>query len=516
MADQPSPLQDIERRLQALLEEERGGATENLQELLETAHKLVGYQSAAPTDELQELIGQQLDETANEIMEILLGWTSLGGGIELGVAKAPLMGAAPRVVNTLGSIDAAMAATRARELPEATVGQDLELVEEDLTEETLELDEEPPRRPVRPPEPASIDQLTALQQHVHDGGTLDLPAVADEDWQELLAELLLGGVPSEDPNKELEGVQKVIDHRERWNALPRRVQCLVIEWLTARLRHLQVRGARDWRVEQGFTVLTHYSRTEQPGFSYGLARSHGPRNDSWSDDAAVHLDELRRMLPEARLEPPNKERLLARIQELSEELDEAPDFAAEAVSSQLVRAFSDAIDAGINPKDTRLVNLGASWMELLADGRFRALRRAVREEQSSAEGTLDRTYDAIPEDWPWWGRTEGRRAVMLGGSPRELNRARLQEEFRFAELVWDPAEHKRNVLQKLRERIRNGGVDLVIVLRRFVGHDTDDVVVKACKEAGTDWVHVEHGYGVNQVQASIERFLAPVERESAK
>ena len=131
---------------------------------------------------------------------------------------------------------------------------------------------------------------------------------------------------------------------------------------------------------------------------------------------------------------------------------------------------------------------------------------------------MEKTYDALPEDWAWWGRTEGRRAVILGGSPRETNRARLEQEFRFAELVWDPAEHKRNVLQRLRDRIRSGGVDLVIVLRRFVGHDTDDVVVRACKDSGTDWVHVEHGYGVNQVQAAVERFLEPmdVDRESAK
>ena len=151
----------------------------------------------------------------------------------------------------------------------------------------------------------------------------------------------------------------------------------------------------------------------------------------------------------------------------------------------------------------------------------RALETAVaalEEARRRADGTGNENYDALPEDWDWWGRTEGRRAVMLGGSPRETNRARLEQEFRFAELVWDPAEHKRNVLQRLRDRIRSGGVDLVIVLRRFVGHDTDDVVVRACKDSGTDWVHVEHGYGVNQVQAAVERFLEPMEvdRESAK
>jgi len=487
-----SSLTEIEQRIQDLLGAERDGATETVEELLIRAHRLAAWQSAAP-DELQPSITEQMDAVANELLDILLGWTSLGGRVELGVTGTPLVAPEPEVVSTVThtaspSLLEGRKATPPTELPAPA-------------ENKPDTEEQ---------EPASVDQLHALQRHVEDGGTMDLPALACEDWQELLAEMLSIGLPKEDIDAELGSIQAIIDQRERWQGLPRRVQCLIIEWLTSRLRHLQIRSSRDWRVEQGFTVLTHYSRTEQPGFSYGLARSHEPRNDSWADDAAVHLDELRRLLPSEGAEPFNKDRLLATIQGLSRELEEAPDFAEAAVSSQLVRAFAEALNAGVSPRDTRLVHLGSSWVELLADARFRPLRRAIREDQGSLDASLEKTYDAIPEDWDWWGCTQGRRAVMLGGSPREKNRARLELEFRFAELVWDPAEHKRNVLQRLRSRIRSGGVDLVIVLRRFVGHDTDDVVVRSCKESGVDWVHVEHGYGVNQVQAAIERFLTPL------
>ena len=188
-------------------------------------------------------------------------------------------------------------------VPDTTLGAGLELVEEPTVDDP----------PVQQP---TVDQLERLQKHVQDGGTLDLPLVASDDWQGLLAQLLRIGAPKPNPEGELDSVQRVIDHRERWHGLPRRIQCLVIEWLTARLRALQVRGVRDWRVDQGFTVLTHYSRTEQPGFSYGLARSHGPRNDSWDDDAEVHAEELRRLLPTETIEPPNKDKLLSRVQEL--------------------------------------------------------------------------------------------------------------------------------------------------------------------------------------------------------
>ncbi len=498
MSHRTSPLTEIEQRIQDLLGAERDGATTTVQELLIRAHRLAAWQNSAP-DELQASITEQMDAVANELLDILLGWTSLGGRVELGVANTPLGTPEPKVVSSLPSAGGSFEAPEQRAAPPTNADT------QSSNDPDLDTEEQ---------EPASIDQLHALQRHVEDGGTMDLPALAREDWQELLAEMLSIGAPREDTDGELVSIQAIIDQRERWQGLPRRIQCLIIEWLTARLRHLQIRSARDWRVEQGFTVLTHYSRTEQPGFSYGLARSHDPRNDSWADDAAVHLDELRRLIPKDGLEPFNKDRLLATIQGLSQELDEAPDFAEAAVSSQLVRAFAEALNAGVNPRDTRLVNLAASWLELLEDARFRPLRRAVREDQGSLDASLEKTYDAIPEDWDWWGRTQGRRAVMLGGSPREKNRARLEQEFRFSELVWDPAEHKRNVLQRLRSRIRSGGVDLVIVLRRFVGHDTDDVVVRSCKESGVDWVHVEHGYGVNQVQAAIERFLTPAPPEA--
>ena len=64
MADGNSSLKDIEQRLAALLGHERDGATENVRDLLEKAHKLAAYQSAAPTEDLQAMIGQQLDEVA--------------------------------------------------------------------------------------------------------------------------------------------------------------------------------------------------------------------------------------------------------------------------------------------------------------------------------------------------------------------------------------------------------------------------------------------------------------------
>ena len=103
MANGTSSLSDIVQRLATLLGQEKDGATESVRDLLEKAHKLAAYQSAAPTDDLQAMIGQQLHEVATELLDILLGWTSLGGRVELGIAGTPVVPIAPEVVNTLTS-----------------------------------------------------------------------------------------------------------------------------------------------------------------------------------------------------------------------------------------------------------------------------------------------------------------------------------------------------------------------------------------------------------------------------
>ncbi|HNH49638.1 MAG TPA: hypothetical protein PKY30_21520, partial [Myxococcota bacterium] len=66
-----------------------------------------------------------------------------------------------------------------------------------------------------------------------------------------------------------------------------------------------------------------------------------------------------------------------------------------------------------------------------------------------------------------------------------------------------------NSLQTVRDRVRAGKVDLVIMLGAFVGHDADDVILPACRDRGVDWVHVDKGYGIVRIRHAIERFLDP-------
>lgn len=95
---------------------------------------------------------------------------------------------------------------------------------------------------------------------------------------------------------------------------------------------------------------------------------------------------------------------------------------------------------------------------------------------------------------------------MVGDGPREPNRVRLEQAFGLGELAWEQAEHSRNSLQKVRDRVKAGSVDLVMILTRFVGRDSDHLILPACKDAGVPFVPVKSGYGVVGIRRAIERY----------
>lgn len=111
----------------------------------------------------------------------------------------------------------------------------------------------------------------------------------------------------------------------------------------------------------------------------------------------------------------------------------------------------------------------------------------------------------VDEAWPLLGLVRGRRAVMLGGDPREPNRERLERALQIASLEWPPIDGPRKV-QAVVERIRRRAYDLVLVLQPFVAHKESDAIVEAAKSTTTPWALAE-GYGVTAVKLALERFL---------
>jgi len=101
---------------------------------------------------------------------------------------------------------------------------------------------------------------------------------------------------------------------------------------------------------------------------------------------------------------------------------------------------------------------------------------------------------------------KGKQAGVVGGDARDHARRRILETFQFESLDWVETDHSRK-LQALRDAIESGRYDLVIVLRRFIGHDVDRIVLPACKAADVAWASVDHGYGITQVRQALERYL---------
>ena len=246
-------------------------------------------------------------------------------------------------------------------------------------------------------------------------------------------------------------------------------------------------------------MLTGFSKREQPGFVFGLMRSHSPVTDSWWNDARKWWRDLAELAPgEVTLNP---EKALDAF---------AESIAAGEKASEREARLTDVLEAGVNAEDPRLVTLVMDQGEILGrKARYKRLRKAVRDAlEADMVSEQDLRTPGPPESWPLWDQVRGRRAAIIGGDSREHARVRMEEAFQLTETTWITTDHSRH-LQTLKDAIEGGRYDLVIVLRRFIGHDVDRVVLPAAKAHEVPWVIVDRGYGITQIQAAFERFLEP-------
>lgn len=112
---------------------------------------------------------------------------------------------------------------------------------------------------------------------------------------------------------------------------------------------------------------------------------------------------------------------------------------------------------------------------------------------------------AVEPDWPLLPLVRGRKAIIVGGDPREPNRRRLEQTFQFESLEWPPIDGPRKV-ESVVGRIARGSYGLVMVLQPFVAHAESEPIIDAAKRAETPWALPE-GYGVASVKLGLERFL---------
>src|SRR5262249_4846481 len=138
-----------------------------------------------------------------------------------------------------------------------------------------------------------------------------------------------------------------------------------------------------------------------------------------------------------------------------------------------VEEFQDALArviAGFGASDNEILELVMPYRDLLTGGDFRALRKNL--DKLRQEESKDEEAAALAAQFAdLLGLTRGRKALMIGGSAREDMRRTLESVFDFEELDWENYEGSRPVmLDSIEQRVRNGSLDLVLLLKNFIGH----------------------------------------------
>ena len=499
----------LDPRLSVGLEAEAARRRARVEALLAEVVRLEEWQAAPLPEDLRAHLGAERREKALELAELLVSWGRLGGtlsfDLDTGVEPAPSLDEDPPFE------PARIVALPAPHFP---------LADDDATLSTpiTRFAPESPPIPASPPANlASANALASLKAHVEGGGGFRVQA-PPADWPVRLAEQLRELLPARDPDADLSAVLRVVDALEKWRILPPEVTANLIGLLAARLRGLQEQPSlvADRRLDFAFGTLSAYVKRARPGYVYGLARWHSPNRESWENDAEALFERLSAMLPTPAEAEPSAQRKLELIESLVRESTICPEEARSAVAAQLRREVLAAFAAGLQARNSRLVRSLVPVVDAFEGQEFRSLRRAIRDEVDAARA--DEAEDAgteepeIPAEWAWRVFTKAQRALIVGGDPREPNRLRLERAFGFSELEWVGAEYKRNNLHGVRDRVRSGRVDMVILLTRFTGHDADQIIIPACREMNVGFVCVPHGYGVVRVRQAIERFLDPEER----
>jgi hypothetical protein len=163
--------------------------------------------------------------------------------------------------------------------------------------------------------------------------------------------------------------------------------------------------------------------------------------------------------------------------------------------------------------EPEVLDLVKPYREQITGGDFRVLRKhldRIKDEDTKGEedtALRDKFAELIAQ-------TRGRKVLMIGGAAREDARRTLRQFFEFDELEWEPYESTRPALMKsLEQRVKNRGIDILLILKEFVAHHVPERLRPLCQESGIPCLMIEHGYGANQIAEALRSGLKPVGME---
>jgi hypothetical protein len=309
----------------------------------------------------------------------------------------------------------------------------------------------------------------------------------------------------------------MLDNREQlaqltiWIGRYRRLQALDLPDLSEEERALLTRL---------FPRLVGISKQYEPGYIEAFRQGFNTDWDAYVADAEAQMhaatensrrgkdSENRRREVQAR-DAERKIQARESAQSAMEELKgvisryHLPDEGVEEFQSTLARVIS-----GFGAADPGMIELVAPYRDLLTGAEFRAVRKnldRIKQEEDKSDDSLHEQYADL------LALTKGRRVLMIGGSAREDMRRTLERVFQFDELDWENYEGSRPAfLESLEQRVKNRGVDMVLILKSFIAHHVPERLRPLCEQNDIPCLMVEHGYGPAQVGDTIRRGLVKV------
>lgn len=338
------------------------------------------------------------------------------------------------------------------------------------------------------------------------------------------------------PAGQIHALGREVDDGERhFGALDQREQFNQLKIWIGRYRRLQswvesgeAAGLTDddlLQLREIFPRLVGISKQFMPGYIEAFSRSFDTDWDLYINDATEQLRIATEQSRRDRDLESRRREAQARDVERTRQLREAGLAALDELKGVIARynlpheggeEFLDVLArvvSGLGTSDPVVLDLVRPYADLLGGKEFRALRRNLERvdpdqaRQEEVESAREQYQDLL-------SATKGLRVVMIGGDIREERRKSLLAVFEFADLDWVPYENARPaMLKSLEQRVRNRGMDLVLILKEFVGHGVSESLRPLCEEYDVPCLLVEHGYGAAQLAEALRRALPRLIRE---
>ena len=326
------------------------------------------------------------------------------------------------------------------------------------------------------------------------------------------------------PPGELRALEKEIRNCERvYGALERNEQYAQMKLWIGRLRRLQTMDLSEdehFRARKLFPTLVGISKQYEPGYIEAFQQDFHTDWDRFIVEARRELasatDARRRrkeLEQQQREQQQRDEESRRQAREVAQaDLDELRRvIATYELPEQGLDDFRTALSkviAGFGVSDEEVLRLVSPYRDIISEGQeFRALRRSLERYEHEHNGRAEPLGEDISD---LLEVTRGQKALIIGGARREDVRQQLFELFKFDRLDWEDYEGTKPAkLRSLEQRIRNGGLDLVLILKSFISHHVSEKLRPLCEQNDTPCLMVEHGYGAAQIAQTLRKGLLP-------